>query len=93
MKVVSTEKAPAAIGPYSQAMVLNGVVYTSGQIAIDPAVGDDIGNVYCKLNDSEKKQIAKEVVKIQRLSPVRYNFLFPVPFEILLLQKNIRLLH
>ena len=40
MKVVSTEKAPAAIGPYSQAMVLNGVVYTSGQIAIDPAVGD-----------------------------------------------------
>ena len=28
--------------------------------------GDDIGNVYCKLNDSEKKQIAKEVVKIQR---------------------------
>ena len=40
MKVVSTEKAPAAIGPYSQAMVLNGVVYTSGQIAIDPAVGE-----------------------------------------------------
>ena len=40
MKVVSTDKAPAAIGPYSQAMILNGVVFTSGQIPIDPATGE-----------------------------------------------------
>lgn len=40
MKVISTEKAPAAIGPYSQAMVVNGLVYTSGQIAINPATGE-----------------------------------------------------
>ena len=40
MKVVSTDKAPAAIGPYSQAMILNGVVITSGQIPIDPATGE-----------------------------------------------------
>ena len=40
MKVVSTDKAPAAIGPYSQAMILNGVVVTSGQIPIDPATGE-----------------------------------------------------
>ena len=40
MKKVATEKAPAAIGPYSQAMIVGGLVYTSGQIAIDPAVGD-----------------------------------------------------
>lgn len=39
-KVVSTDKAPAAIGPYSQAMILNGVVFTSGQIPIDPATGE-----------------------------------------------------
>ena len=39
MKVISTDKAPAAIGPYSQAQILNGVVYTSGQIGIDPATG------------------------------------------------------
>ena len=32
MKVVYTDKAPAAIGPYSQAMILNGVLFTSGQI-------------------------------------------------------------
>ncbi len=40
MKVVSTDKAPTAIGPYSQAMILNGVVFTSGQIPIDPATGE-----------------------------------------------------
>lgn len=40
MKVISTDKAPAAIGPYSQAMVVNGLVYTSGQIAINPANGE-----------------------------------------------------
>ena len=39
MKVIHTEKAPAAVGPYSQAIEHNGIVYTSGQIAIDPAQG------------------------------------------------------
>lgn len=39
MKIVSTEKAPAAIGPYSQAMEVNGLVFTSGQIPINPADG------------------------------------------------------
>ena len=37
--VISTEKAPAAIGPYSQAIVANGMCYTSGQLPIDPATG------------------------------------------------------
>ena len=36
MKTVETKKAPAAIGPYSQAKIVNGFVYTSGQIPIDP---------------------------------------------------------
>ena len=39
MKVISTTKAPAAIGPYSQAIEVNGIVYASGQIPIDPATG------------------------------------------------------
>ena len=39
MKIIQTEKAPAAIGPYSQGMEANGFVYTSGQIAIDPVSG------------------------------------------------------
>ncbi len=39
MKIVSTQKAPAAIGPYSQAVIINGILYSSGQIPIDPQIG------------------------------------------------------
>ena len=39
MKAISTTKAPAAIGPYSQAIRVGNLVYTSGQIPIDPATG------------------------------------------------------
>jgi len=39
MKVVETKNAPAAIGPYSQAFEVNGFVFASGQIPIDPATG------------------------------------------------------
>ncbi len=38
--VISTEKAPAAIGPYSQAVRVGDLLYTSGQVALDPATGD-----------------------------------------------------
>lgn len=40
MKVISTNKAPGAIGPYSQAMVVGNVIYCSGQIPINPATGE-----------------------------------------------------
>ena len=39
MQIIETSKAPAAIGPYSQAILSGGLVYTSGQIPIDPATG------------------------------------------------------
>lgn len=39
MKIVYTKHAPEAIGPYSQAMIAGGLVFTSGQIAINPATG------------------------------------------------------
>ena len=39
MKAISTKKAPAAIGPYSQAIQVGNLLYTSGQIPIDPATG------------------------------------------------------
>lgn len=39
MKVIATEKAPDAIGPYSQGFITNGFVYTSGQIPVNPADG------------------------------------------------------
>ena len=38
-KIISTDKAPAAIGPYSQAIEINNMVYTSGVIPVDPATG------------------------------------------------------
>ena len=40
MQVIHTEKAPAAIGPYSQAMAVSGLVFTSGQSPIDPVTGN-----------------------------------------------------
>ena len=40
MKVISTTNAPGAIGPYSQGFIVNGFVYTSGQIPVDPANGN-----------------------------------------------------
>ena len=39
MNAISTAKAPAAIGPYSQGYEVNGLIYTSGQIPVDPATG------------------------------------------------------
>lgn len=39
-KIISTEKAPAAIGPYSQAVEVNGVIFASGQIPVNPATGE-----------------------------------------------------
>jgi len=47
-KTISTDKAPGAIGPYSQAVVAGGFIYVSGQLPIDPATGafagDDISS-------------------------------------------------
>ncbi len=39
-KIISTDKAPAAIGPYSQAIEVNGMIYTSGVIPVIPATGE-----------------------------------------------------
>ena len=40
MEIISTNNAPSAIGPYSQGYIVNGLVYTSGQIDIDPSTGN-----------------------------------------------------
>lgn len=62
-KIISTDKAPAAIGPYSQAIEVNGMVFTSGVIPVVPATGEipegieaqakqAIGNLCALLNES-----------------------------------------
>ena len=52
MNVLETSKAPAAIGPYSQGYEVNGVVYTSGQIPVDPATGDVPEGIAAKAKQS-----------------------------------------
>ena len=43
MKKIHTDNAPAAVGPYSQAVAAGGMLYTSGQIALDPVTGEMVG--------------------------------------------------
>ena len=44
MDFIATPDAPKAIGPYSQAVLVDGVLYTSGQVALDPATGELVGS-------------------------------------------------
>ena len=60
MKVVYTDKAPAAIGPYSQAMILNGVLFTSGQIPVDPATGEISGVTI----ETQAEQVMKNLAEV-----------------------------
>lgn len=57
MKVISTDKAPGAIGPYSQAMVVGDFVYCSGQIPIDPSNGEIAG----KTIEAQTEQVCKNI--------------------------------
>ena len=59
MKTVATKNAPAAIGPYSQAQIVNGLVYTSGQIGIDPAVGALVEGL-----DAQANQVFKNLSEL-----------------------------
>ena len=45
MKIVATEKAPGAIGPYSQAMRIGNMIFTSGQIPLNPATGEMVTEI------------------------------------------------
>ena len=45
MKVIATDKAPAAIGPYSQGLEHGNMVFVSGQIPVDPATGEIAGTI------------------------------------------------
>ena len=59
MEVVYTKDAPGAIGPYSQAIKANGMVFTSGQIAINPANGQ----VEAKTIEEQTEQVIKIYVQ------------------------------
>jgi 2-iminobutanoate/2-iminopropanoate deaminase len=57
MKIIQTEKAPAAIGPYSQALIFNDMLFTSGQIPIDPASGEIKGDTI----EAQAGQVMKNI--------------------------------
>ncbi len=57
-KIISTTNAPSAIGPYSQAVVSGGLVYTSGQIALDPATGEIVGDTIEKQTEQVMKNLS-----------------------------------
>ena len=57
-EVIATEQAPQAIGPYSQAIRAEGLIFTSGQIAIDPATAQIIGGDVSAQTDRVLKNLA-----------------------------------
>lgn len=59
-KKVHTDNAPAAVGPYSQAYVAGGFVYTSGQIALDPKTGNLVGTTI----EEQAEQVMKNLVAV-----------------------------
>ena len=60
MEKVYTKNAPEAIGPYSQAMVVGGLVFTSGQIAIDPADGQ----VHATTIEEQTEQVCRNLCEV-----------------------------
>lgn len=60
MKQISTPNAPAAIGPYSQAMAFHGLAFTSGQIALDPTTGALVGSDI----KTQTEQVMKNLVAV-----------------------------
>lgn len=94
-KVISTTKAPAAIGPYSQAVEVNGMIYTSGVIPVNPVTGEIpkgveeqtiqvLNNLRELLNaaDSGMEQIVKTTVFIKEMDDfARINEIYATYFE------------
>ena len=64
MKIVRTTNAPSAIGPYSQAIISGGMVYTSGQIAIDPKSG----NIEAKTIEEQTHRVCQNVKAVLEAS-------------------------
>lgn len=59
IRKIHTENAPAAVGPYSQAVEVNGMLYTSGQIPLDPATGNIVdGDIKAQADRAMKNIIA-----------------------------------
>ena len=69
LKVTSTEKAPAAIGPYSQAVSFGDLLFTSGQIALDPATGEVVGATI----EEQTEQVMKNISAVLEANNIDFN--------------------
>ena len=68
MKIISTDKAPAAIGPYSQAVISGNMLYTSGQIAINPETAQVVeGGI-----EAQTEQIMKNLGEVLKAAGVDF---------------------
>jgi 2-iminobutanoate/2-iminopropanoate deaminase len=67
-KIIETKNAPAPIGPYSQAVLINNTLYSSGQIAIDPATG----NLVTENIEAETTQVMQNIKAV--LAAAEMNF-------------------
>lgn len=71
-QIIYTKNAPAPIGPYSQAVVVNNILYTSGQIAINPANGELILNSI----EEETKQVMENIKAILEAANMTFENVF-----------------
>ena len=69
MQIIHTDKAPAAVGPYSQAIIHNDIVYTSGQIAIDPSVG----KIVAKDIEGQAEQCCKNIEEVLKAAGTNFS--------------------
>lgn len=68
MKKIETTKAPAAIGPYSQGYIVNGLLFTSGQIPLDPATGEIVGTTI----EEQTHQVMKNLGGLLETAGISY---------------------
>lgn len=78
IKKISTTKAPAAIGPYSQGIIAGDMLFASGQIPIDPATGEIHGNNITEQAEQVMKNIGAllEAAGVDYTKVVKYQLLF-----------------
>lgn len=72
MKVVATDKAPQAVGPYSQGYVHNGIFYSSGQIPIDPATG----SIDAVTIEEQAEQVCKNLAAVLEAAGTSFENVF-----------------
>lgn len=67
-KIIESKKVPAPVGPYNQAIIANGMLYASGQIAIDPPTG----NLITETIEAETHQVMKNIGEILKEAGLTY---------------------